>query len=133
MEEILNGTILIADPFLKIPISKDQLFLYAIMKLQAHSDFVLNRKENLQLGDLLTGLEGAISLYIMAAPVQMDSMHFLHQCPKLISGGVEITDGIFWGGNFEEVVSLLQKEVKATTDKVSLAIAAGVKASSKRN
>ena len=72
--------------------------------------FVLNRKENLQLGDLLTGLEGCDFPVYYGGPVQMDSMHFLHQCPKLISGGVEITDGIFWGGNFEEVVSLLQKE-----------------------
>jgi putative transcriptional regulator len=34
-------------------------------------------------------------------PVQLDSLHFLHQYPDLISGGIEVFDGVYWGGNFE--------------------------------
>lgn len=108
MEEILNGTILIADPFLKDPNFKRSTVFICDHETAGTFGFVLNRKEDLLVGDLLTGLEGCDFPVYYGGPVQMDSMHFLHQCPKLISGGVEITDGIFWGGNFEEVVTLLQ-------------------------
>ena len=38
-------------------------------------------------------------------PVQMDTIHFIHQQPELIEGGFEVFPGIFWGGNFENVVA----------------------------
>ena len=40
----------------------------------------------------------------------MNAVHFLHQCPQLINGGLEIIDGIFWGGNFEEVCVLIKNK-----------------------
>ena len=42
-------------------------------------------------------------------PVQMDTIHFLHQYPELIPGGFEVTDGIFWGGEFEKAIDLLKQ------------------------
>jgi len=32
----------------------------------------------------------------------------LHTCPELISGGLEITNGSYWGGDFDEVVTLIK-------------------------
>ena len=40
----------------------------------------------------------------------MNSVHFLHQGPDIITGGLEIVDKIFWGGNFEEVTSFIKNK-----------------------
>jgi putative transcriptional regulator len=40
----------------------------------------------------------------------MDTIHFLHQYPDLIPESVKVSDGIFWGGNFETVTALLKSK-----------------------
>ena len=42
-------------------------------------------------------------------PVQMDTIHFLHQYPDKIPGGYEVTNGIYWGGDFELAIELIKK------------------------
>ncbi|MBS1653983.1 MAG: YqgE/AlgH family protein, partial [Bacteroidetes bacterium] len=41
-------------------------------------------------------------------PVQMDSIHFLHQYPDQISGSIEVVKGVYWGGDFEKVVEMIK-------------------------
>jgi len=45
---------------------------------------------------------------VLLIAVQMDTIHFLHQYPDKIPGGFEITDGVYWGGDFEETISLIR-------------------------
>jgi len=66
--------------------------------------FVVNRKYEQVIGELVQDLEGCDFPVFYGGPVQQDTVHFLHQCPHLITGGVEIINGIYWGGEFEEVV-----------------------------
>jgi putative transcriptional regulator len=108
MIDIAAGNILIADPFLK-----DPNFLRSVVFLCDHSKegsfgFVMNRKYDQHIGELMEGLEGCGFPVYEGGPVQQDTMHFLHQRPDIISGGTEIVNGIFWGGDFEEVTELLK-------------------------
>src|SRR5258706_11686928 len=108
MEKLQAGTILIADPFLK-----DPNFLRTVVFLCNHKDegsfgFVLNRKLQYTAGDLLNDLEGCEFPVFYGGPVQQNTIHFLHQCPGLITGGERITENIYWGGEFDEVVPLLR-------------------------
>lgn len=110
MAEITAGTILIADPFLK-----DPNFLRTTVFLCEHQEegtfgFVLNRKHNVTIGELIEDLEGCMYPVYYGGPVQMNSVHFLHQRPDVITGGLEIVDNIFWGGNFEEVISFIKNK-----------------------
>ncbi|MEO8405034.1 MAG: YqgE/AlgH family protein, partial [Chitinophagaceae bacterium] len=41
-------------------------------------------------------------------PVQQDTIHFLHQYPDIIPGGMEVTKGVYWGGDFDKVVELIK-------------------------
>ena len=38
----------------------------------------------------------------------MNGCIFLHRCPDKISGGLEVGNGIFWGGDFEAVKTMFQ-------------------------
>ncbi len=68
---------------------------------------VLNRKAEPKLGQLIGDLAGVNLTVFYGGPVQTDTLHFLHQMPDAIPGSQEIAKGIYWGGDFEIVASLL--------------------------
>jgi putative transcriptional regulator len=102
------GILLIADPFLK-----DPNFLRTVVFLCEHKEegsfgFVLNRKYQNTLNELIPDL-GDLKLPVFyGGPVQMDTIHFLHQYPKEIPGGEEVIKGVYWGGDFGKVVEMLK-------------------------
>jgi len=105
-----SGILLISDPFLK-----DPNFMRTVVFLCEHQDqgsfgFVLNRKYENTIDELIPELEGhKISLFY-GGPVQMDTIHFLHQYPEEIPGGQEVMRGIFWGGDFDKVVEMIKND-----------------------
>ncbi len=103
------GILLIADPFLK-----DPNFLRTVVFLCEHKEegtfgFVLNRQYENTLDELIPELTGYRLPVFYGGPVQLDSIHFLHQYPEEIPGGREVVKGIFWGGDFDAVVDLIKK------------------------
>jgi putative transcriptional regulator len=102
--------LLIADPFLK-----DPNFMRTVVFLCEHQEegsfgFVLNRSYDYTLNELVSGLEDLKIPVFYGGPVQIDTIHFLHQYPDLIPGGYEITDGIYWGGDFETAINLIRNK-----------------------
>ena len=102
------GILLIADPFLK-----DPNFLRTVVLLCEHREegsfgFVLNRKYENSLDELIPHLEGFKLPVFYGGPVQMDTIHFLHQYPLEIPGGEEVMKGVFWGGDFNKTIELIQ-------------------------
>ena len=104
------GILLIADPFLK-----DPNFLRTVVFLCEHKEegsfgFVLNRKYEVTLDEFLPELEGHKIPVYYGGPVQMDTVHFLHQYPNEIPGGFEVIKGVYWGGDFELLVNMIKNE-----------------------
>ncbi len=105
-----NGVLLIAEPFLK-----DPNFLRTVVLLCEHQEagtfgFVLNKLYDKTLDELMTEFEGHPIPVFCGGPVQMDSLHFLHQYPDIIPGGQQIIPGVYWGGNFETVTALIKSD-----------------------
>lgn len=102
-DELETGKLLIADPFLK-----DPNFIRSVVFLCNHQadgsiGFVLNKKFDKNIGELVSDLELCRFAVYTGGPVQKDTIHFLHRRPDLVSGGVEVLNGIYWGGEFEEL------------------------------
>ena len=98
-----KGMLLIANPFLKDPnFSRTVIFLCENLK-EGTFGFVLNKQFSQTLDKLIPDLEMPSFPVYSGGPVQPDSLHFLHQYPDLISGGIEVFDGVYWGGNFESL------------------------------
>lgn len=109
MIEPTAGAILISDPFLK-----DPNFMRTVVFLCEHNaegsfGFVLNRPFDQTLDHFLPDLSGQTIPVFYGGPVQTDTLHFLHRLPEFITGGQEVADGIFWGGDFNSVISLIMK------------------------
>ena len=103
-----QGTLLIANPFLKDPNFIRSVIFLCEHKVEGSFGFVLNKKFDKTLGDLIAELEEYKIPVYYGGPVQKDTIHFLHQYPDLIPGGEEVLDGVYWGGNFESLVSYVK-------------------------
>ena len=108
MVTLSPGVLLIADPFLKDPnFSRTVVLLCEHQESKGSFGFVLNKMFDQQLNDLVPEvLINTIPVYY-GGPVQIDTIHFIHQQPELIKGGFEIIKGVYWGGEFDTVVSLI--------------------------
>ncbi len=116
MAELDKGILLISDPFLKDPNFIRTVILLCEHQFEGSFGFVLNKTFDQELGDLITHAEGIRFPVYDGGPVQKDTLHFLHQCPDLIPGGIEVIDGIFWGGDFEDVLTLLKENKLGKND-----------------
>jgi len=106
--EPASGILLISDPFLK-----DPNFMRTVVFLCEHQEqgsfgFVLNRKYENTIDELIPELEGHKIPLFYGGPVQMDTIHFLHQYPEEITGGQEVMKGIYWGGDFDKVLEMIK-------------------------
>lgn len=104
------GILLISDPFLK-----DPNFMRTVVFLCEHQEqgsfgFVLNRKYENTIDELIPELDGYKIPVYYGGPVQMDTIHFLHQYPNEIPGSQEVIKGVYWGGDFDMVVQMIRKK-----------------------
>ncbi|MDE5639580.1 MAG: YqgE/AlgH family protein [Odoribacter sp.] len=102
------GDILIAEPFLE-----GKYFARAVVYITEHDEegsigFVLNKPMYYDTCDLAGELEGIhIPVYI-GGPVEQDQLYYLHCYPEL-RDSVPVADGIYWGGDFEQLLHLLKE------------------------
>jgi putative transcriptional regulator len=83
-----------------------------VVLLTEHKDdgtigFVLNRQYENTLDELLPEIEGHKFPVYYGGPVQMNTIHFLHRYPEEVPGGVEVMKGVWWGGDFDSLVLLI--------------------------
>ncbi|MGG9970361.1 YqgE/AlgH family protein [Ferruginibacter sp. SUN002] len=108
MIEPATGTLLIADPFLK-----DPNFMRTVVLMCEHNEegsfgFVLNKQFDYTLDELITSFEGYPIPVYCGGPVNMDTVHFIHQYPDQIPDSQEIIKGVYWGGDFEVLTTLVK-------------------------
>jgi putative transcriptional regulator len=102
-----QGRLLISEPFMMDPNFKRSVILLTEYSVDGAMGFVLNHASEFMLGDLLPDLSYSEIPVFIGGPVGHDTLHFIHCCPEKIEGGVELLDGVFWSGDFEQVKSLL--------------------------
>ena len=108
MIEPAAGILLIAEPFLKDPNFLRTVVLLCEHRQQGSFGLVLNKQIEHTLDELINDLEGYPLPVYYGGPVQMDTIHFLHQYPNLIPESAKVSNDIYWGGNFETVKELIK-------------------------
>jgi putative transcriptional regulator len=110
MLSLLNpsaGKLLISEPFLNDPNFKRSVVLLTEYENEGAIGFILNQSSNLLIKDLIPDLWLADFPVFIGGPVEVDTVHFIHRCYDKIKSGVEIADGVFWGGDFETLKLLV--------------------------
>lgn len=103
-----TGRILISEPFMLDPNFKRSVILLTEYSDEGAMGFILNHASEFALGDLLPELSYADFTVYTGGPVANNTLHFIHRCPDKIADGVEIGNGVFWGGDFESVKALIK-------------------------
>lgn len=102
------GTLLIAEPFLKDPNFMRTVILLCEHQAEGSFGFVLNRKHDFALDELIHHAEGLPLPVFYGGPVRSDTLHFIHQYPHQIPGGQELCPDTCWGGDFDTAIRLLK-------------------------
>lgn len=104
------GILLIADPFLKDPNFMRTVILLCDHQPESSFGFVINKQIEQTLDELMDGFDGFPIPVYYGGPVQMDTIHFLHQYPDKIPGGTEVMQGVFWGGDFGCLAAMVKNQ-----------------------
>lgn len=102
-----KGHLLIAEP----STIGDVSFNRSVVLLAEHNDegsigFILNKPLNYTINDLLPEIEASFKIY-NGGPVEQDNLYFIHNIPEIIPNSIEISNGIYWGGDFETTKHLI--------------------------
>jgi putative transcriptional regulator len=106
-DKLKKVQLLIAEP----SIIGDLSFNRSVILLADHNKegsvgFILNKPLKYKIIDLLPEINAEFKIY-NGGPVEQDNLYFIHNVPKLIPNSIEISNGIFWGGDFELTKELI--------------------------
>lgn len=102
-----KGHLLVAEP----STIGDQSFNRSVVLLADHNDegsvgFILNKPLGYSIHDLVPEIRASFKIY-NGGPVEQDNLYFIHNIPDLIPGSIEISNGIYWGGDFDSTKELI--------------------------
>lgn len=94
------GKVLIAQPFMA-----DASFSRTVVLLCEYGDegalgFILNQPTSVGLSDVLPDFPETGLLLNQGGPVQLDTLHILHNIPDVFEG-TEVLNSVYWGGSLE--------------------------------
>jgi putative transcriptional regulator len=106
-EKLQKGLLLLAEP----SIIGDLSFNRSVILLADHTaegsvGFILNKPLKYTINDLIPEISSGFKVY-NGGPVEQDNLYFIHNIPELIPNSIEISNGIFWGGDFESTKDLI--------------------------
>lgn len=105
-----KGLLLVAEP----SIIGDISFNRAVVLLTEYNEsgsvgFILNKPLRYKIRDFVPEINSDLPIY-NGGPVEQDNLYFIHCAPELIPDSIEISSGIYWGGNFDTILDLLKDD-----------------------
>jgi putative transcriptional regulator len=108
---ITKGSLLLADPFSHDPYFKRSVILICEHLPEGSLGFIINKKLDITMTELVGDFPDISMNVYYGGPVATDTVHYIHRAGDLVNGSKELSNGIFWGGDFEQIKFLLQTEV----------------------
>lgn len=105
-----KGNLLIAEPSIIGDISFNRsIVLLADHTIEGSIGFILNKPFDFGVKDLVPEIEIDLKVY-NGGPVEQDNLYFIHKIPELVPNSIEISLGIYWGGDFSNIVDLINEK-----------------------
>lgn len=99
-----TGKILISEPF-----APDDTFKRAVVLLVRHKEeegtvgLILNKPTGIHIKDAIATFPEFKSEVFYGGPVSPNNLYFLHTHGDAIQGSMPVVDGLYWGGDFEQI------------------------------
>ncbi|MFT5833258.1 MAG: putative transcriptional regulator [Cognaticolwellia sp.] len=115
--QINTGKLLVAEPFMLDPNFRRSVILICDHDKEDGSiGFVLNKAIDMKINDLLVTFPAFEANVYYGGPVQTDTIHYIHTLGDLLPNSVEVMDGIWFGGDFDELKKLASMELLEAKD-----------------
>ncbi|HEY4628319.1 MAG TPA: YqgE/AlgH family protein [Flavobacterium sp.] len=106
-EKLRKGHLLIAEPSIVGDLSFNRsVILLADHNKEGSVGFIINKPLKYTINDLIPEIYARFKIY-NGGPVEQDNLYFIHNIPNLIPNSIEISNGIYWGGDFESTKDLI--------------------------
>jgi putative transcriptional regulator len=111
-----KGSLLISEPFLPDPNFERTVVLLCENNEDGSVGFVLNKPSILKFDEAVEEVSDFSPTLYVGGPVQQDTLHFIHRSPDDLEGSIQVTDEIFWGGNYEQLITMINTKVIVPED-----------------
>ena len=103
-----KGRILISEPSFN-----DSIFFKSVVLLTHHNDdesigLILNQPTKINLNEILNNIPLSDFPVYIGGPVEKQSLQFIHTLGSLIPESKQITEKIYFGGDFNAILKLMQ-------------------------
>ncbi len=102
------GVFLIAPPMIHDPNFRRSVILLCEHTSEGSFGLIMNRPLGVHLAEVVRGIHEPEMLIAQGGPVQTDTLHFIHTCGDLVADAIPISNGIYWGGDFDIMKLLIE-------------------------
>ncbi len=106
-----TGNILLAEPFMLDPNFKRSAVLLCEHNEEGSIGFIMNKKLDMRVDELLADFPEFDTEVFYGGPVQTDTIHYIHNVGDLLEDSRKITEGVWWGGDFEKLKFLISSQL----------------------
>lgn len=114
-KQVKPGSLLLAEPFMDDDNFRRAVVLICRNDADGTHGLLLNKPVDLRLQDVIENFplsyEGKLML---GGPVGTDLIQVIHNRGTLIEGSLKIAEGVYWGGNFEQIKKLIRQGTLTT-------------------
>jgi putative transcriptional regulator len=113
LDSMVNiGKILLAEPFMLDPNFKRSAILLCDHNGEEGSiGFILNKPLQTNIDELIEDFPAFESEVFFGGPVQTDTIHYIHRVGDLLDDSIEISRGVYWGGDFDKLKFLVNSQL----------------------
>jgi putative transcriptional regulator len=110
--ELKKGRVLLAEPFMLDPNFKRTAVLLCEYSMEEGGvGFVMNKPLNMRVDSLIEDFPEFDAEVFFGGPVATDTIHYIHNVGDLLDDSQSVTNGVFWGGDFEKLKFLITSEL----------------------
>jgi putative transcriptional regulator len=111
-----RGYLLVSEPSIICDTSFNRsVILIADHNKEGSVGFILNKPLKFSLKQLVSDVNKDFKVF-NGGPVEQDNLYFIHKRPDIIPNSVEIASGIYWGGDYNTVIKLINSDMLDEND-----------------
>lgn len=107
MEAPQKGQLLVSEPFMQDPYFKGAVVFLCEYREEGAFGLIVNKPTETKVHEAVDDFPEVENVIFYGGPVQPNTLHYLHRRNDLLPDSIEVANGIFWGGDFERLIFLL--------------------------
>lgn len=108
---VKSGQILLSEPFMLDPYFRRAVVLLCEHHEQGSLGFILNKSIDVNVNDLISDFPSFEAEVFYGGPVQTDTLHYIHNVGDLLDDSMQVSKGVWWGGDFDKLKVLIASEL----------------------